>query len=103
MFTAASIAILSLATMAQDPDTSPELAPLGTVIFQADLDSSNPLRDWTTAGAKPAIATAPGDAKCIVIEMPAAQGPRFAMSRADAARRKGPWLPPGLRGLGGGE
>ena len=82
MLTAASIAILSLATMAQNPDTPSELAPLGTVVFQADLDGPNPLGEWTPAGAKPAIAAAPGDAKCVVIERPVAQGPGSAMVRA---------------------
>ena len=82
MLTAAGIAFLSLATMAQNPDTPPELAPLGTVIFQADLERPDSLREWTSAGAKPAIAAAPGHAKCIVIEKPAAQGPGSAMVRA---------------------
>ncbi len=82
MFTAVRIAILSLATMVQNPDTAPELAPLGTVIFRADLDGPAPLREWTAAAVKPAIAVGPGDAKCVVIERPAAQGPGSAMVRA---------------------
>ncbi len=79
MFNAAGIAIFWLSTMAQAPSAPSELAPLGTVLFQADFEGSQALHAWTPAGAKPGIAAGPGNTKCVVIERPAAQGPGSAM------------------------
>ena len=83
VLTAVGVATLWLSTMALDPSVASELAPLGTVVFEANFDGPDALRAWTPAGAKPGIAPGPGGAKCVVIEQSAAQVPRLRGAMID--------------------
>ena len=82
MLTTAGIFTLWLSTMAQAPTDASGVAPLGTVVFEADFDGTDVLRGWTASGAKPGIAAGPGNVKCVVIEQAAAKGPGSTMVRA---------------------